>query len=54
MKINNELPLECCLSIKLLNGDSVSINPKCISSAIVNVNGNFIESNNSEFENNFR
>ena len=50
MKINNELPLECCLSIKLLNGDSVSINPKCISSAIVDVNGNFIESNNSEFE----
>ena len=50
MKINNELPLECCLSIKLLNGDSVSINPKCIPSAIVDVNGNFIESNNNEFE----
>ena len=50
MKINNELPLECCLSIKLLNGDSISINPKCISSASLDVDGNFIESNNNEFE----
>ena len=50
MKINNEFPLECCLSMKLLNGDSISINPKCISSAIVDDDGNFIESNNSEFE----
>jgi len=50
MKINNELPIECCLSMKLLNGDSISIYPKCISSAIVDIYGNFIESNTNEFE----
>ena len=36
--------------MKLLNGDSISIYPKCISSAIVDIYGNFIESNTNEFE----
>lgn len=50
IKIENELPLECCISLKLLNGDSLVLSPKCILSANVDSDGNFLKSNNTELE----
>ncbi len=48
LQIDNELPVNCCLSLNLPNGDSLQIIPNCISAANLNSFGNLISSQASD------
>ena len=50
MDIENELPLNCCIYMTILNGDSLNISPRCITSANLSNSGNFSESENNSIE----
>ena len=50
IKIENEFPINCCLSVKFLNGDSLLIDSNCIASASVDSSGLLIQSNLSNME----
>ena len=50
IKIENEFPINCCLSVKFLNGDSLLIDSNCIASASVDSSGLLIQSNLSNLE----
>ena len=50
MDIENELPLNCCIYMTILNGDSLNISPRCITSANLLNSGNLSESENSSIE----
>ena len=46
----NEFPINCCFSIKFLNGDYLIIDSNCVSSAIVNDYGIFSEATTSQLQ----
>ena len=48
LQIENEFPVECCISLNLINGDSIQITPKCISASNLNSFGNLISSQTND------
>ena len=48
LQIENEFPINCCISLYLINGDSIPITPKCISAGNLNSFGNLINSEISD------
>ena len=48
LQIDNEFPVNCCINLGLINGDSLQITPNCIAAANLNSFGNLISSETSD------